>query len=430
MSVYFGNRNYRISRPVMKGMTHTPGNEEQLLLRLAGLRPSAGAAEALPVVTMPDRFLWLAGEHGVSAFVYNNLQALNMTGILPPAGLRSLMDMAYRSMIRNSFITGATLKTAALLNKEGIIPVLIKGVALEETVYRRSGLRPMTDADILLPGDKCLRAWELLQREGFTASPLKSPLHRPLIMFTGKHLPTLLKGGFPLEIHHSLFGPDMGRLTAAMVNNATETTIAGTGPALNGRLSYDTGLLPPAGSGDNPSFDNSRAVVAIPPPDLHFLYLVWHLARHEEEGHSQLRLYNDLAAMISFYGAEETAGRALRHAASTPLEAMVCDRLALLHRYLGTALPDKYCFMPARGTEDRFLAFLAKPKDNKPVKKRTLYRARIKAVPGLHRKCLWLMGDIFPSTGYMKKRYRKKTTLAVLPLYIIRPGKLFRLIVR
>lgn len=405
-----------------------PGLEEEALLRLSGLKPLLGAAEALPAVTNPWRFVWLANEHGVCAFVQRNMQALKMAGILPPGECQWLRNMAFKAMIRNSFITDAMTKAAAILNEEGIVPVLIKGIALEQTVYEGRGLRPTTDADIVLPADECLKAWELLLENGFTAAPQKSRLHRKILMHTGKHLPLLQKGGFSLEIHHSLFDGKNERFTAIMLNESREIKTSSPKPMNYGDLIPCEGEPPDLGKHTEATEEPVEARVGIPPPALHLLCLVNQLGKFEEEGSSQLRFYNDLAAMIAYYGAEETISRALMYASSTPLSGMLKDKLALLHRYMEVELPPEYYFVPTQRAESEFLTSLAKPRETVPPDKKAAYRKTLKSVNGSHRKCLYLLGDIFPSVSYMKSRYGKKSAFAVLPRYLVRSGRLFRLI--
>ena len=181
------------------------GSEERALLLLSGLRALPGAGEALAEIDSPESFVWLANEHGVAGFVKRNLKESGLTDVLPSTEYQNLRNQSFKSIARNAFIMAALDEAALLMNGGGIVPVLLKGTALEVTVYEKSGLRPMTDADILLPKDNCLRAWNMLKAAGFESLPYKSPLYKLIPLHIGKHLPSLIKGGFSLEIHHSLF---------------------------------------------------------------------------------------------------------------------------------------------------------------------------------------------------------------------------------
>jgi hypothetical protein len=119
---------------------------------------------------------------------------------------------------------------------------------------------------------------------------------------------------------------------------------------------------------------------------------------------------------------------AVELAAEVQLENELMEKLAILERYMGVVLPEGYrCELPAEA-EARFVAFLGSPKNNAAVNRKKFYRETVKAVPGLHRKVIFLAGDIFPGFRFMKKRYGKRSVWSVLPYYLLRPGKVFWLL--
>ena len=146
--------------------------------------------------------------------------------------------------------------------------------------------------------------------------------------------------------------------------------------------------------------------------------------QHERDGDSQLRLYNDLAAILAYYPAEEVLEVAMENAPKTGMEVHLRNKLGLLRKYMGVELPEKYHFEPSVEAEESFLRFLGSPKNNEPVNKKAFYRETVWAVPGQHRKLVFIIGDIFPGFKFMKKRYGKRTILGVVPYYIYRIGKL------
>ena len=64
--------------------------------------------------------------------------------------------------------------------------------------------------------------------------------------------------------------------------------------------------------------------------------------------------------------------------------------------------------------------------ENKPEFRKAAYKAAIKSVPAKYR-LQYLIGDIFPSLGWMKERYRCGGMKAVL-YYPHRLGKLWWLV--
>lgn len=88
----------------------------------------------------------------------------------------------------------------------GLHPVLLKGLVFARWLHPEPPLRPMGDADVLLPPSELTAARELLLRDGFTDAPLPAQrageLHR--------HLAPLVRrvDGLPLvvELHGALAG--------------------------------------------------------------------------------------------------------------------------------------------------------------------------------------------------------------------------------
>jgi hypothetical protein len=85
------------------------------------------------------------------------------------------------SLSRNTFNTEAMGEVLGLLNKENIKTVILKGLALENSVYGSSGLRQMSDVDILINRDKCINARDILISKGFVSLPVKSVFHNQIM---------------------------------------------------------------------------------------------------------------------------------------------------------------------------------------------------------------------------------------------------------
>ena len=170
-----------------------------------------------------------------------------------------------QSVVRNTWLTEQWKEVNKILGNAGIKHVLLKGMALEHTVYDAKGLRQMNDNDILVKRDDALKAWFLLQQEGFSYELIKSPLHKNIIVDIDKHLPCLYKNGYPIEIHHKLF------------NNKI----------LDKKYNYDI-------------FDDSVEILIdgtkawILSKEVQQTYLLNHYERHKLEGNCQLRLYADI----------------------------------------------------------------------------------------------------------------------------------------
>ena len=308
-----------------------------------------------------------------------------------------------KSLSRNAFNRETIVEVLRLLDRENIKTVLLKGMALELSVYGNSGLRQMSDVDILICREQCIQARKILINNGFVSLPVKSLFHELIIADIGKHLPSLIKNGTSVEIHSELFGGRKNVLTRMLYEN-----------------SY--------------AIDIKEEKAYIPQPQIFFLYLVKHLYLHEINNESQLRLYTDLVVLIEKYREEIINYNLLIYASQAGMSEILAWRLEPLRDLWGVSFPvwiddfiDKW-YNPA--SINKFIFFLKSPKDNPQLNKPRLYRSVVNEIPGIHRKFLFVLGDIFPSVSVMKKRYGLNNLWKVLFYYPHRIGKIWWLIKR
>jgi hypothetical protein len=375
-------------------------NEEDLLLKLC--RQSFNEADTAGITDLVKRvndwkyFLHLSNIHGIEALAYHNFKLVEALSFIPQEVSGILRNSRLKNLVRNEFNLMITAEAARLLGKEGIPVVLLKGMALEQIVYGNKGIRQMSDVDILVPPDKCIRARQVLLNNEFQSLPLKSIFHRLILRSTGKHLPSLKKHGGMIEIHHDLFGDAGKGLTSMMFEKSREIMI-------NGQK------------------------VLIPGVQILFLYLVRHLWLHEQNNESQLRLYTDLVVLAdNFYSSifEEDLPML---AAKAGIEEPLASRLMILEKYLGITFPDHIDdFIRKRSDpdfENKFLFFLRSPKGNPQSDKSWYYSHFVSEIPGFHRKIIFILGDLFPTISFMKRRYRCSGVKALM-YYPHRWGKL------
>jgi hypothetical protein len=379
--------------------------EDKLLIGLCRPGFSHEETERIEILISSVRdwryFADRANAHGVGALVYHNLSELGLIQHLPEQVREFLRNVMILNLARNTQLINETGEILHLLNGYGIKTVLLKGMALELTVYGNKGLRQMTDVDVLLTKNGCIKAQKLLMTGGFRSLPVKSPFHKPIILYTGKHIPSMIKGDFSVDIHHNLFGERNSELSRMIYDNSYETDI-------NGEKAF------------------------IPPSQLFLLYLVKHLNYHEMNNESQLRLYTDLVFLIEAYREEILNDDLIRLAHQAGIQEIIAEKLALLGDFWGISYPDwidKFIVehYMITGLPEKFIYFLGSPKGNPVVNKASQYKNAVREIPGFHRKILFVVGDIFPSIGFMKKRYSCGIWKALL-YYPHRFGKLWYLI--
>jgi hypothetical protein len=375
-------------------------NEEILLLGLCRLTFSNAQTgklkELVNGVSDWDYFASLANEHGVVALIFNNLGKLGFLPGLPEKIVQTLKNALMLSLSRNAFHTSVIIEVLRILNENNIKTVLLKGLALEISVYGNSGLRQMTDVDILLDRSNHKRARKLLIENGYVSLPVKSLFHLPIIAYSGKHLPSLQKNGASLDIHLELFGGKRNILTRLLYENSSEISI-------NDQYAH------------------------IPRPQLFFLYLVKHLYSHELNNESQLRLYADLVILIEKYREEIINYDLLSYATKAGMSQILAWRLEPLRDLWGITFPDWVDdFIDKWYNPDsinKFVFFLKSPKKNSSAGNSLVYRKVIREIPGLHRKILFVLGDLFPTLTFMKERYKCSSKVKAFFYYPHRLGK-------
>jgi hypothetical protein len=380
-------------------------DEEILLLGLCRLEFSDELTEKLlsltSVIADWNYFRKLANAHGVAALVWHNLDKLKLLSKVPSEVVSFFRGAMMQSLSRNTFNTETMVEVLRLLNSESIKSVILKGLALENTVYGNEGLRQMSDVDILISREDCMKARKILIENGFVSLPVKSVFHKFILADIGKHLPSLIKNGASVEIHHELFGGRKNVLTGMLYESCYEIELK-----------------------------NLKAFV--PQPQIFFLYLVKHLYLHEMNNESQLRLYTDLVVLIEKYHDEIINHNLPVLAAQAGMSEILAWRLQPLRDLWGVPFPDwMNDFIDSWYNPDsvnKFIFFLKSPKDNPPADKPGFYRHIISEIPGIHRKILYIIGDIFPSVRFMKNRYKCSSTWKVLLYYPHRIGKIWWLL--
>jgi hypothetical protein len=379
--------------------------EESLLLELCRLEFSDKQLMKIQTlvasVTDWNYFCSLANAHGVAALVWYNLEKQQLLFSITNEVIAFFRGTLMKSLSRNTFNTESIIKVLKLLNDKDIKTVLLKGLVLENTVYGNSGLRQMSDVDVLINREQCMIARSILIRNGYVSLPVKSVFHELILEYTGKHLPSLFKNGASVEIHHELFGDRKNDMTRLLFESSYETEIIG-------ERTY------------------------FPKPQIFFLYLVRHLHMHELNNDSQLRLYTDLVVLIEKYRNEIINPDLLKYASQAGISEILANRMIPLRDLWGVTFPgwmDDF-IIKFHNPEflSMFLFFLKSPKDNLPLNKAAFYRQVINDIPGFHRKFLFILGDIFPKISFMKKRYSCKRTWEVLLYYPHRIGKIWWLI--
>lgn len=166
-------------------------DSEVALIRAAGgVSPDAVNAAWREFRRLAPQGSETLGERRLLPMVCRNLIRLGET---PPRELRRAYAESFAASMR--LMDGAARGLGALA-AAGIPTMVLKGVALLVAHYRDPGARPMSDVDILVPGERIDEALDALEGIGWRGDPARSWLSR------GWHAGTLaIPGGLTADIH-------------------------------------------------------------------------------------------------------------------------------------------------------------------------------------------------------------------------------------
>lgn len=348
-----------------------------------------------------DNFVRIANENGVLALSLHNLLQSGHLSRIPVRTLETMQTGYYKSMARNAFLYDNLGEIAALAATGNIVIVLLKGIALDKAAYGNKGLRQMNDIDILVRREDAIPLRKLLFANGFRSMPIISPLHERILPSYGKHLPEMDKGGIVAEIHFRLFDRN--------------------DPMLTGRFIASSAAMP-----------GESYRILFPDPLMHFLYLVKHLDLHERNGNSQLRLYADLAILISAYPDSILIPELFELADQAGISRALSEKLYILEIFWKIEIPPD----PGSGIADidhekvvsRFLGFLRDPSEGVPGDGPESLLSPLKDLRGIKHKLMFLAGYLFPSVEFMKYRYRSGSSAGAIFYYPVRWFKMIRLL--
>lgn len=371
--------------------------EENLFLLLCSLNSTL--EHKYEIVTMVreikdwDHFLKITNELGIIAQCWYILYKTNNLTRLP-ARYQKLLHSAYlKSLTFNEFIFGHLKGIIMLAKKEAIKIVILKGLALEKTVYGNLGIRQISDIDILVEKQKAMPLRSLLIKNGYYTPPLISPLHKKILPYLRNHLPAMLKNGASVEIHVSLFDEKENSLTDELFKTAFV-------------LIED---------------DNE---IHYPQPQMHFLYLVKHLDHHEKTKELQLKSFVDLLLLLNNCQYQILNRHLFYLAEKAGLTVALTEKLVLFEIIWDFSFPEwikEYTMtVNRRVVYDKFIYFIRNPVDYSKNRQSDTITKSLSKIPGKLNKIRFIAGYIFPSLSYMKYKYSSKSRMICLLYYPVR----------
>ncbi len=159
--------------------------------------------EVLQTISKPtfswEQFVQMGSSHLVLPALYVKLKGADLLPHLPLELLAHLEQIHSMNLLRNKKFLQQVHWLVALLKKEGIKPVLLKGAgALLDELYEDPAERVISDIDCLVSEEHFYRTVEVIKAEGYQNPPFH-PASLPMM----HHYPSLFKANETarIEIH-------------------------------------------------------------------------------------------------------------------------------------------------------------------------------------------------------------------------------------
>ena len=145
--------------------------------------------------------------HGVSSLIYYSLNKFQLLNYLPEFLITKYRIEYYQNALRNNSIEKAiNLLSTIFVDKI----VLLKGVDLYHSLYPSTGIRLLSDIDVLVDRDKLNIVKDALIKYGCKISERvsvfhKSIIHKKISENSNNHLPQICCKDFKIEVHWNIF---------------------------------------------------------------------------------------------------------------------------------------------------------------------------------------------------------------------------------
>ncbi len=185
-------------------------NEKKLLVYYAQTRiPEDTLNKVKDILSFPlnwEEVLELALSQGVVPLLYHNLKKIQKSKLIPEKVMHKLKKAYYGNVARNMYLYEELKRILEAFREKGVKVIVLKGPALDKTVYGDIGLRTFGDLDLLVKEDDLPYAKKVMSYLEYVSSPSKmSEEWRKKKHF---HLPSYIKPdkSIVVEIHWHITG--------------------------------------------------------------------------------------------------------------------------------------------------------------------------------------------------------------------------------
>lgn len=372
-------------------MYGTLNNEQQLLLLACRTTLSSDRIqqlnEIIPNITDWENVAEMIRLNGVSAIFFHSISKAGLKNHIPEPVRSVLQQSYYANITRNTWVELELLRILTYLKNIDIPVIPLKGILLGKFVFGDTALRQSNDIDLLVDRKHGQYVWDSMKTQGYLRTGVAHDhWHEEHWEDYAKHFPALNNGKINLEIHQSLFPscPELENIMNDVWKRTRKDTISG--------IEVHTLSL-----------------------EHQLLFLSYHLDTHVDVGQFQLRLYLDLAEILTKFGTEIDWTYLLTLGKQSQLLDKLLINLHLisvfyeinLHLQVETAIAGLKSDLKL--LEKRFSQQLltGKTEDTSEYVFKSLYSKVVK-MKGTSTRVKFITGRFFPTKEFMIQRYQPR----------------------
>ena len=154
-------------------------------------------------ITDWDQLLAAANFHGLTALLAAAIETACPDAV-PADVLRGLNDSKREAIALNLLFSNELARLLAVLNRQGISALPLKGPILAESLYTNPALRPCSDLDILVRPQDVPEVLRILQREEYELEPYLARLPVPALLDWDIEVPLRHGQGTRVDLHWAI----------------------------------------------------------------------------------------------------------------------------------------------------------------------------------------------------------------------------------
>ncbi|MCM8812184.1 MAG: nucleotidyltransferase family protein [Candidatus Omnitrophica bacterium] len=372
--------------------------EEKLVYLCAVWRGQGGGDQAvrrlLAGITDWDRLLQGCARHKLQPRFFALLKRCGAQAFLPPDLWRKIESFCVESQVYTCAVDSELTWLLPAFHQAGVEPMLLKGAALQQTVYRGEPGRFYVDLDLMVRGIGRREMVALMDRLGYRPMPVRSPLpsrwHEQALRFEEGEVSFPFihqERGIHVDLHVEPFADRSPvRLPAGWIWQEAR------------------------------SAEVAQSQAFLPEPTRLFTHILFHLAKHAAGGEHRLGWYLDLDETARFYEGQLDGPLCARIIRTADHPRMLARVLLFLKSHFGTPLPPEVegmipVFQPEPfSLRDLFysprrpdIAGFLRPDW---TDRRETFMVYVREIPRWPAKILFVLKWVFPAPAYLRTKYR------------------------